>query len=64
MEDPDTLPSVFEAMGIGAGESLFEGGPDRFPRDFERELERDFGWPSERQWTVLRRIVFRDVQAV
>lgn len=64
LDDSDNLPSVFEAMGIGADAGSIFTGPARFPRELERELERDFGWPSEQTWDTWRKLVTRDTKAV
>lgn len=61
-DDPECLPSVFEAMGIKEGENFF-GESQRFPPEFERELMTQ-GWYPERSWVMVRRMMLRDIEAV
>ncbi len=56
--------SVFQAMGIGAGEGLWGTEHERFSYDVERQLMLECGIYPEKQWHLWRRIIFRDTEAM
>jgi hypothetical protein len=62
-EDGEPTMSCFEAMGITAESGNAFGEADDFPMEMQRELQRDFGWPSSREWRLIRRAMTRDTEA-
>lgn len=62
-EEGNPTCSVFEAMGVGNGQGLFEEDA-AFPAAMERDLAREHNWPSTRQWAMIRRMMTRDTEAI
>ena len=64
LDDPEHLPSVFDAMQVGVnGQGIFGEDQERFPETMERDL-MGHGWYPQRSWNVVRRYMFRDTEAV
>lgn len=63
LDDPENLPSCFEAMGV-AEHGIWGNTAERFPAMLETELRRDFNWPTSKDWEFIRRAMTRDTEAV